>query len=219
MPVMSRVLFVLLLTATAALVPRPAAADWGRLDAVATGRAIPGPSGWLSWCLAGMARCAPGQPERPLAATQELLALLQRVQAEVNQAIAPQPEPNGRDLWQIGAPSGDCEDYALTKQERLLAAGLPRAAVRLATVRLPNGERHALLAVEADRGTLVLDNLRRAVVPLRALPYTWLSVQGSNATLLWHELAAVAPKQPAIASPAGGVGGTDSSTSGTGTIA
>ncbi len=215
MQVISRVLCVVLLAMAAVPVARPAAAtDWGRLDAAATGRAVPGPAGWLNWCFAEMERCAPAGPGRPLAATPELLDLLEAVQGEVNRAIAPRAEPAGQDLWQLGARSGDCEDYALAKQQRLLAAGLPRGTVRLATASLADGERHAVLVVETERGTLVLDNLQPHVVPLRALPYTWHSAQGTDASLLWRELAPGAPAQPVTAGMSGG-----DETQGTGKVA
>ncbi len=191
MQLLARALFALILCAA---VPAAAASagptDWGRLDDAATGRAVPGPAGWLNWCLVRMARCAPDGPERPLAATPQLMALLAAVQTEVNRAITPEPEPVGRDLWQVASVSGDCEDYALAKRQRLLAAGLPRGALRLATAKLPTGELHAVLAVDTDRGTLVLDNLHPEILPLRQLGYQWLSAQGSDETLLWRELAA-----------------------------
>ena len=190
---MLRAMLVLILTLIPLLPARAAAPPaWGSLDGLATGRAVPGPAGWLNWCLADLARCRPAAPERLPAATPDLLALLERVQGEVNAAIAPRQEPAGRDLWQAGAPSGDCEDYALTKRQRLLAAGLPGAALHLATVLLPHGERHAVLAVDTDQGTLVLDNLRPRIVPLRDLPYAWLGAQGADETLLWRELAGAA---------------------------
>ena len=190
---MLRAMLVLFLSLIPLLPARAAApSDWGSLDGLATGRAVPGPAGWLNWCLADLARCRPAAPEHVPAATPGLLALLERVQREVNAAIAPRQEPAGRDLWQAGAASGDCEDYALTKRQRLLAAGLPAAALQLATVLLPQGERHAVLAVDTDRGTLVLDNLRPRIVPLRDLPYAWLGAQGADETLLWRELAGAA---------------------------
>ena len=119
-----------------------ARADWGRLDSLDTGDAIAGPAGWLNWCMADRARCAPAGRPRPVRVTAALLALLESVQARVNGALTPRAEPPGQDLWQLGAASGDCEDYALAKQAALRAAGLPAGAARLATTRLPHGELH-----------------------------------------------------------------------------
>lgn len=182
--------------------PMPAGAsqmDWGRLDSLATGRTIAGPAGWLNWCMAEMARCAPTWPVEPVAATSRTLALLDTVQAQVNAALTPQAEPPGRDLWQTTAASGDCEDYALAKQDRLRAAGLPAGAARLATARLPDGQLHAVLTVETDHGTLVLDNLQPRVVPLKSLGYAWLRAQGFDGSLRWRELDTELVPNPAHA--------------------
>ena len=178
-----------------------ATSDWGRLDSLATGRSVAGPAGWLNWCMAGNGRCAPADADATLPATPELLVLLERVQAEVNRSLAPQAEPPGRDLWQVGARNGDCEDYALAKQVRLRAAGLPAGAVRLATARLAHGELHAVLTVDTDRGTLVLDNLHARVMPWRSLDYAWQRAQGGEATLLWRELSAAPAPDPSRARP------------------
>jgi predicted transglutaminase-like cysteine proteinase len=216
---MTRALLALLATlaGSPAAASDAAPADWGRLDGLATGHSIAGPAGWLNWCMADTARCTPADGADPVRATPQLLALLDSVQQEVNGALAPLAEPPGRDLWQIGARSGDCEDYALAKQQRLRAAGLPSGAARLATARLPNGELHAVLAVDTDRGTLVLDNLQRRVVPLRSLAYAWQRAQGTDGTLRWRELAAT----PAPGSRHARVGATPrdgAQTAGTGTV-
>lgn len=172
--------------------PALAQADWGRLDDLQTGRAIPGPAGWLNWCMADTSRCGEARRAERLPATGALVALLEEVQSQVNAAIAPQPERPGLDLWRADAAAGDCEDYALTKRARLRAAGLPAGAVRLATAALPSGELHAVLTVETDRGTLVLDNLRAGVVPMRALDYAWRRLEGTYGRLEWRELGGTA---------------------------
>src|SRR5689334_8060447 len=105
--------------------PSHAQSSHSRLDELRTGRAVAGPAGWLNWCMADLSRCGRARQTETLPATPALLALLARVQREVNAAIAPRPEPGGRDLWLDDAVAGDCEDYALAKRTRLYAAGLP----------------------------------------------------------------------------------------------
>jgi len=79
------------------------------------------------------------------------LDLLRRTNREVNAALIYRTEEG--DAWGVGA---DCEDFALRKLETLLAAGVPRGALRLGIVRVA-GEGHAVLVV----GDLwVLDNRR-----------------------------------------------------------
>jgi predicted transglutaminase-like cysteine proteinase len=168
----------------------------GRLDDLRTGRLVAGPAGWLNWCMVDLGRCANARHAVTLTTTPLLLELLARVQREVNASIEPQPEPPGRDLWRADAAAGDCEDYALAKRARLQAAGLPAGAMRLATAILPRGELHAVLTVETDRGTLVLDNLRRDVTALRTLDYAWQRVEDTQDSLAWQELASPAPEPP-----------------------
>lgn len=159
------------------------------IEQLATGRVTRAPAGWLNHCMASPERCiVPVKPVR-LAASSAVLGLIDRVHREVNRAIRAEVEPLGRDFWQVSPIAGDCEDYALTKQAALIAAGLPPGSVRLATAELQDGTLHAVATVETEAGTLVLDNLESAVVPLRALPYRWLRLQGPDGGLRWLELA------------------------------
>jgi predicted transglutaminase-like cysteine proteinase len=163
-------------------------APWGRLDERATGRAAPAPAGWLNRCMADPAPCRASSERTEIDPTSAAMALIGQVQREVNRRIVPRNEPPGRDLWELAPTAGDCEDYALTKQARLRAAGLPAASVRLATVRLESGEHHAVATVETTRGTLVLDNLRPDPMPLASLNYRWLRVEDPGHELRWKEL-------------------------------
>lgn len=165
-----------------------ARAPYGRLEDLGTGRLVAGPAGWLNWCMGEPGRCTGAREASPLPTTPVLLDLLSRVQRKVNASITSRPEPPGRDLWRADAETGDCEDYALAKRALLLAAGLPAGAVRLATATSPWGELHAVLTVDTDRGTLVLDNLQQEVVPFRALRYTWHRVESARGDLAWLEL-------------------------------
>ena len=79
--------------------------------------------------------------------------------------------------WTAADTEGDCEDYALTKRQRLLALGWPLAALRLTVCRC-EGQGHAVLTVDTDRGVYVLDNRYPDVMPWKALPYVWISRQG-----------------------------------------
>lgn len=61
--------------------------------------------------------------------------------------------------------TGDCEDLALEKRRRLVKRGLPRAAMTMGIVfhkefKCP----HAILFVETNEGTIVLDTLQSEMV-------------------------------------------------------
>lgn len=172
-----------------AVAAAPPVKPWGNIDALKTGRIVPGPPGWLNYCFAAPMACRPGFDDGTVAATSDVLAIAAHVHQRVNREISAEAEPPGQDHWRLAPRSGDCEDYALTKQALLRAAGLPAAAVRLAVARLPQGDRHAVVTVATSQGTLVLDNLQSDVVPLSSLAgYVWLQIEQPGEFMRWQEL-------------------------------
>lgn len=90
--------------------------------------------------------------------------LVERVNSEVNREIAviADRECLGfEEFWSLPeAGYGDCEDIALEKRKRLAEAGIPSAALTMTIVHHPTEFfAHAVLLLETDRGTFVLDNL------------------------------------------------------------
>lgn len=87
------------------------------------------------------------------------------------------------DFWNIADGYGDCEDYALTKRRELRQAGCPMLCMRIATcwVEGPNGpgtgEYHAVLIIDTDRGSYVLDNRNSYVRHFDDLPYRWHAIE------------------------------------------
>ena len=89
------------------------------------------------------------------------------------------------DFWNIADGNGDCEDYAVTKRRLLLKEGIPGRFLWLATCYTEGPKRqiteqgrtfwlpglrgrggyHAVLLVDTDKGTLVLDNRFNYVEP------------------------------------------------------
>ncbi|HSP24808.1 MAG TPA: transglutaminase-like cysteine peptidase [Saliniramus sp.] len=96
------------------------------------------------------------------------------VNAEV--CFVPDPEEFGfEDYWTLPSDGyGDCEDFALEKRRRLVEAGLPRAAMRMAIVqhqlRLFS---HAVLTMNTTRGGLVLDNLEDRLICWNDAPFNY----------------------------------------------
>ena len=88
--------------------------------------------------------------------------------------------PDGRpgDKWEVADSDGDCEDIALAKMVRLLDYGWPRGAIRLTLCAIvsPGGrfQYHAVLQIDTDHGTWVLDNRMRYPRIWTRLPYRWL---------------------------------------------
>jgi predicted transglutaminase-like cysteine proteinase len=127
------------------------------------------------------------------ALTDERWTELRKVNADVNalpyrtdMALYGKPE-----FWESidVAGAGDCEDYSLGKRNRLRALGWPDEALRLATCTDETGAGHAVLTVDTDRGTYVLDNRSPDVLPWAQVPYHWISRQAEGAG--WVAIAAV----------------------------
>ena len=183
-----------------------ARADWGKIDALLGTERFAGPAGWLALCATQERLC-----RAPAGATRAKMGLtglgrLGIVNAAVNRAILPENELPGADVWRLAPARGDCDDYALTKRERLEAEGWPAASLRFATLFTEADEYHLVLLVETDRGTLVLDNRFDVPTPLDEMTgygYRWIAVEDRNRRG-WHlshdALAVVAAVQLRVAS-------------------
>lgn len=144
----------------------------------------------------GGVRTAPRAAHRPVVTwTPQTWETLIRINDEMNAAITPveDVQRNGvSDYWEFptfdanGRASGDCEEYALAKQARLVAMGWSPEVLRLATAETPRAGMHAVLVVQTDRGDFVLDNLTRDPTPVNRTGYRWLSVQASERIDDWR---------------------------------
>ncbi len=121
------------------------------------------------------------------------------VNAEVNAAIHAEDDLRAyqqADYWTIpratgpARPVGDCEDFALTKRERLIAQGVPAEALSIALVTTRTGLSHAVLLVATDQGEYVLDNLTPWVVHWTEARLTWRERQAPGQMLTWVHVAA-----------------------------
>ena len=90
--------------------------------------------------------------------------------------------------WLGSDGRGDCEDYALTKQKKLMEMGFSVRALRLAVVDTPQREGHVVLTVVTDRGDYVLDNRSPWVLPWRKADYIWFKRQDPDHALAWVQL-------------------------------
>jgi predicted transglutaminase-like cysteine proteinase len=102
------------------------------------------------------------------------------------------------DVWTINAREGDCDAFAIEKRKELLDIGWPSSALSL-TVAYHHGEAHLLLTVRTDRGELVLDNLRSAVIGVKDTSYRYVMRQSSIHPQLWVSIASVAVEASTLA--------------------
>ena len=169
----------LVLAATAVLAAPATADPAARAAFLQEGDPAEPTRAWVDWCRRMPGECA-ARPEdaRVIPRTAALDRLLDRVNLAVNgsvRSVTDQEHWGVADRWDFPEDGrGDCEDLQVEKRRRLIAAGLPRAAMRIAMVINPEGEGHAVLVVRTDAGDLVLDNRVNRVKPWYRTGYTWV---------------------------------------------
>jgi len=163
---------------------------------IADGRVTAPPPGFVSFCMHNVAVCtgAPAPAPQKVVLDDQKRAVLMAVNDSVNRAISYRGDPQNfgvANLWRLDAMggSGDCKDYALAKQQALIAAGLPKEALRLAIVKTRSNELHAVLTVDTDRGDYVLDSINPAILSWDDTSYSWLSRQSAGDPLNWVAVA------------------------------
>lgn len=139
---------------------------------------------------------APSQPPKPAFLDKSRMKLVNTLNRDVNREVL---KANDFDLygllefWSLprvidGKMYGDCEDYALEKRRRLLAAGVPAEAMSMAVAVTARGESHAVLLVRFESGDWVLDNLTPWATPWGDLNYRWIERQAPG-SLEWKKVA------------------------------
>lgn len=143
------------------------------------------PFAFAKFCANQADQCDVRGGQAPISMTKERRLFLQGVNAQVNRDIRYTDDPSDKDLWRAGVSAGDCDDYALTKRQRLLAAGWPSSALRVATVRTEEGVGHAVLVVSTTEGDFVLDNRTNVVKPWYATRLYWIKIQSQDDPRKW----------------------------------
>jgi len=161
-----------LLMATAAADPAahlPVQETYNKADMI--GRV---PHGWPGFCSDHPEFCFKIPAAAPLG--RDAMPTLSRINRDVNASIfrLKTLDPIG---WQIAPARGDCNDFAVTKLARLVAAGVPRGALRLAAVITPKGDPHLVLVAETVSGSVVLDSLRDEILRWDRAGYRWVSAE------------------------------------------
>lgn len=120
-----------------------------------------------------------------MAMTKDKLRLINAINRDVNREVQKADDFDLYGLleyWSLprvinGKMYGDCEDYALEKRRRLIAAGVPAQALSMAVAVTARGEAHAVLVVAMEQGDMVLDNLTPWATPWQDLNYRWVERQ------------------------------------------
>src|SRR5260370_33924418 len=75
---------------------------------------------------------------------------------------------------------GNCKDSSLTKRQKLIEAGLPERALRIAIVVTRRENRHVVLTVSTDHGDVVLDTVNDDVKPWTEIAYQLIERQDNS---------------------------------------
>jgi predicted transglutaminase-like cysteine proteinase len=156
------------------------------------------PAAFLDFCERTPKECA---PDATPASPEELTGARWRDLVEVN-GIAnvtvtarPDVETFGEaGYWSIPKKYGDCDEFALLKQQMLHERGWPFGNLLMTVVRTPSGEGHAILTVRTTKGDLVLDNLSSKIVPWSETSYEFYKRQSPTDPKVWVALAPIALK-------------------------
>jgi predicted transglutaminase-like cysteine proteinase len=162
-------------------------------DMMHVGGEVLAPSAFQDFCRRSPEECASEQSRSPrvtltTARWQELVDINDIVNRTVI-ARSDQDLFGVVDFWTIAGRFGDCEDYALTKQQMLHQRGWPMGSVLMTVVRDENGEGHAVLTARTTRGDFVLDNRQPKIVSWNATPYQFIKRQSTLNPRIWLALA------------------------------
>ncbi|MEQ1671809.1 MAG: transglutaminase-like cysteine peptidase [Hyphomicrobium sp.] len=160
------------------------------------------PYGFVRFCEVHPEECAATVADDiRFQATPERLSELDEINREVNHEIEPATDAEiygVNELWTIPKRRGDCEDFALLKRQRLMAAGWPQNALLITVVRDEKNEGHAILTARTSQGDFVLDNKIEAVRLWNQTPYHFVMRQSYIDPRVWVSLDATDPSTPGV---------------------
>ena len=153
------------------------------------------PLGFMSFCSRYPSDCT-GGTTRP--SVIELDAgswgALNEINDFVNASVQPVSDQelyNQIEMWDYPKNKGDCEDYVLAKQKRLIELGWPRESLLITVAIDEFGGGHAVLTVKTSIGDLILDNQRGDILPWQQTTYTYVKRQSTSHPALWVSLSLV----------------------------
>lgn len=159
------------------------------------------PYGFVRFCEANPDHCANrGLEDARVDATPERLSELDDINRSVNRNVKPMTDLEiygVNEYWTLPTTAGDCEDYALLKQQLLQKRGWPSSALLLTVVRDEKGEGHAVLTARTAQGDFVLDNKSDNVHLWNQTPYEFVMRQSYLNPKVWVALEAGDAVRPA----------------------
>jgi predicted transglutaminase-like cysteine proteinase len=149
-------------------------------------RRVVAPFAHVVFCTRHPAECKSSDAAPMITLDEQTVRKLEAVNLAVNRSIRSVDEPI--DDWEINVQSGDCEDYALTKRNHLIAMGLSPRALRIAVALTFAGIGHAVLVIRTDRGDIVLDNRTNQIKHWSRVDLHWRMIHSGENPRIWYEL-------------------------------
>jgi predicted transglutaminase-like cysteine proteinase len=148
------------------------------------------PIGWVQFCQTYKGVCDT-KPLPPLNVVLDDKAwnALKQVNDWVNHSLKPMTDMDHYGMiqwWRYPDDgAGACHSYALLKRRLLMQAGWPRQALLMTIVHESDGEGHAVLTVETNRGEFILDNLTDKILLWSETPYRYYKRQSRDDPNTW----------------------------------
>lgn len=146
------------------------------------------PFAHVAFCVKTPSECREHGGDAVVAMTARNHAMLDSVNSAINNAIIPREDPARLGKWEVNPPAGDCNDYAVTKRNELIQAGMSTHAVRLAIAMTPQGIGHTVVVVRTSEGDMVLDNRIYEIKRWDRTDLAWLKVESSADPRQWDRL-------------------------------
>jgi predicted transglutaminase-like cysteine proteinase len=148
------------------------------------------PIGWVQFCQTYRNECnTKPLPPREVVLDDNAWDDLRKLNNRVNRTIRPETDMDHYGMiqwWRYPDDgAGACHSYALLKRRLLMQAGWPRQALLMTIVHEANGDGHAVLTVETDKGEFILDNLTDNIVLWSQTPYRYYKRQSQNDPNVW----------------------------------
>ena len=157
------------------------------------GASLP-PRGFVEFCARNAAACdETAVAAEPVRLTPERWQELNQINTAVNRSFtftADSVTYGKSEHWTYLESEGDCEDFALEKQRRLVERGWPADSLLIAVAKVPSQGGHAVLVAVTENGDYVLDVLTTAVRPWHEVNYRWLKRQAPGNPKAWLKLVA-----------------------------
>lgn len=162
------------------------------------GKTLP-PIGFVRFCAEQPLACSADTSvsAKPIVMTAERWQLVNEINTYVNHKIAPVSDQDlygQTEHWTYPVDAGDCEDYALLKQNYLNRMGLPESALLMTVVLDEKKEGHAVLTLVTNEGDFILDNRLDTIRPWTSTSYKYLKRQSRQNPRQWMALLPVKSK-------------------------